>query len=64
MECAYCVVVVLICLDVILVFVIGSFNLVSKLCIVGMRVVALVPATKIMSGATVHPFVAMLSMSG
>ena len=31
MECVYCVVIVLICLNVLLIFVMGSFSLVSRL---------------------------------
>lgn len=48
MECAYCVTIVLICLNVFLNFVTRSFSLVSKLFIDG--IVALVFATKTMIG--------------
>lgn len=61
MECAYCVRIVLILSNALL---IGSFSLVSKLFIGGMYVVALELASKIMSGATIHPLVVMLLMSG
>jgi hypothetical protein len=44
----------LICLKVLLIFIIESLGLVSKLFIDGMCVVALAPATKTMSGATFH----------
>lgn len=64
MECAYCVGIVLICLNALLTFVIGSFSLVSKLFIDGMCIVALELAIKIMSGVTVHPLVVMLLISG
>jgi hypothetical protein len=46
------VAIMLICLNVLLIFIIGSF--ISKLFIDGMCVVALAPATKTMSGATFH----------
>lgn len=45
-ECAYCVAMMLICLNVFLIFVLGSLSLVSKLFIDGMCVVALAPAAK------------------
>ena len=64
LECAYCVTIMLICLKVLLIFIIESLLLVSKLFINGMCVVALAPATKTMSGAMFHPLVVMLLMSG
>ena len=62
--CAYCVVIMLICLNVSLIFVIGSVNVVFIFFIDGIYVVSLAPATNTMSGATFHPFVMMLLMSG
>ena len=41
-----------------------DFSLVAKLFIDGMRVVALAHAIKTMNGATLHPLVVMLLMSG
>lgn len=64
MEHAYCVVVALICLNVLLIFVTRFIRFVSKPFIDGICVVALVPATKTTSGAMFHPFVMMLLMSG
>ena len=64
MECAYCVAMMLICLNVFLIFVIGSVNVVSSFFIDGICVVPLAPATSTMSGATFQPFVMMLFMSG
>ena len=55
--------IVLICLNVFLIVVIGSFSFVSKPFIDGMCVVALAPTTRTMSGATFHLLVMML-MSG
>jgi hypothetical protein len=43
---------------------IGSLNLVSSACIDGMCVVALAPTAITMSGATFHPLVLTLLMSG
>jgi hypothetical protein len=64
MECAYCVAIMLICLNVFLIFVIGSASVVSSFFIDGICVVPLAPATSTMSGATFQPFVMMLFMSG
>ena len=64
MECAYCVAIMLICLNVFLIFVIGSVNVVSNFFIDGICVVPLAPAASTMSGATFQPFVMMLFMSG
>ena len=64
MECAYFVAIVLICLNVLLIFVVGNFILISKLFINGICVMALALATKTVSGATLHPLVVMLLMSG
>lgn len=47
-----------------LIFVIGSFNLVSNFFIDGMYAVVFAPATKTMNGATIHPLDVMLLMSG
>ena len=63
-ECAYYVAIMLICLNVLLIFIIGSLSIVSNLFIDGMCVVALAPMTNTMSGATFHPLVMMLLMSG
>ena len=54
----------LICLNVLLIFVIGSLSIVSEFFIDEMCVVVLAPATDTMSGATFHPRVMMLLMSG
>jgi hypothetical protein len=54
----------LICLNVLLIFMIGSLSIVSKFFIDGMCVMALAFATNTMSGATFHPRVMMLLMSG
>ena len=56
--------IILICLNVFLVFMIGSLSFVSRFFIDGMCVVALAHATSTMSGATFHPFFTMLLMSG
>ena len=65
MECAYCVAIMLICLNVFLkIFMIGSVNVVSSFFIDGICVVPLAPTTGTMSGATFQPFVMMLFMSG
>jgi hypothetical protein len=54
----------LICLNVLLIFMIGSLSIVSSLFIIGMCVVALAPTTNTMSRATSHPLAMMLLMSG
>ena len=64
MECAYCVAIMLICLNVFLILVIGSVNVVSSFSIDEISVVPLTPATSTMSGATFQPFLTMLFMSG
>ena len=51
---------VLNCLNVQLIFVIGTFSLISKLFIDGMCVMAFAPTTKTISGATIHPLVVMV----
>ena len=61
-ECAYYVAIMLICLNVFLIFIIGSLSVVSELSINGMCFVALALATKTMSGATFHPLVVMMLM--
>ena len=64
MECAYCVAIKLICLNMCLIFVIRIVNVDSKFFIEGIYVVPLAPAASTMSGATFQPFVVMLFMSG
>ena len=64
MDCAYCVAIMLICLNASLIFVIGSLSVVFIFFIDGICVVPLTPATNTMSGATFQPFVVMLLMSG
>ena len=64
MECAYCVAIMLICLNVFLIFVIGSVSVVSSFFIDGICVVPLAHVTITMSGATFQPFAVMLFMSG
>ena len=54
----------LICWNVFLIFIKGSLSVVSKFFIDGMCVVVLAPATSTMTGATFHPIVRMLLMSG
>ena len=54
----------LICWNVFFIFVRGSSSIVSRFFIDGMCVVALALATNTMSGATFHPLVIMLLMSG
>ena len=53
-----------ICLNLFLIFAIGILSFVSKLFIDGICVVALAPTTRTISGATFHPLVVMLLMSG
>ena len=53
----------LICLNVLLIFMIGRLNIVSSLFIDGMCVVAFAHVTNTMSGATFHSLVMMLLMS-
>ena len=57
------VTIVLICLNILLIFITWGLSYVSKLFIDGMCVVALAPATKTMSRATFHPLVVMLLMN-
>ena len=64
MECAYCVTIMLIYLNVVLIFVIGTVNVVASYFIDGICVVPLALATSTMSGATFQPFVMMLFISG
>ena len=64
MECAYCVAIVFICLNVSLIFMIGSLSVASRYFIRGICVVPLAPATNTMSGVAFQPFATMLSMSG
>ena len=64
MECEYCVILVLNCLNVLPIFVTKIFSFISRLLIDGICVVALAHATKSMIGATLHPLVVMLLMSG
>lgn len=53
------VAIMIICLHVILIFMIGSLSIDSKLFIDGMWVVVLVPTAKTRDGATFHPLVLM-----
>ena len=64
MECAYCMAIMLICLNVLLIFMIGSVNIVSKFFIDGICVVPLAPVANTTSGVNFQPFVMMLFMSG
>jgi hypothetical protein len=64
MECAYCVAIMLICLNVFLIFMIRSVSVVPSFFIDGICVVPLAPAISTMGGATFQPFVMMLFMSG
>ena len=54
----------LICLNVLMIFMIGSLSIDSKLLIDGMCVMALALAAKTMSRASFHPLVLMSLMSG
>jgi hypothetical protein len=54
----------LICWNVFFIFTRGNLSFVSRFFIGGMCVVALAPVTSTMSGATFHPLVMMLLMSG
>ena len=55
----------LICLNVLLIFMIGSLSIISSIIFIdGMCVVAFALAINTMSGATFHPLVMMLLMSG
>ena len=60
MECAYCVAIMLICLNMFFIFVIGILNDVSKFFIDGICVVPLAPTTNTMSGATFQPLLCRL----
>ena len=62
-DCAYCVAIMLIYLNVLLIFMIRSLSIAYGFFIDGMCVVPLAPATNTMSGATFHPLVMMLLMS-
>jgi hypothetical protein len=62
-ECAYSMAIMLICLNVLLIFVVGSLNLVSSAFMDGMCVVALAPVANTMSGATFHPLTMTLLTS-
>ena len=63
-ECAYCMVILLICLNVLLIFVVWSLSFVSSSFIEGMCVVVLAPAASTISGVTFHPLAMILLMSG
>ena len=63
-ECAYCMAITLMCLNVFLIFMTRSLSFVSKIFIDRMCVVALAPETNITSEATFHPFVVNLLTSG
>ena len=62
-ECAYCVAIMLIFKNLLLIFMTGSLSIFSSLFIDEVCVVALALATNTMSGATFHPLVMMLLMS-
>jgi hypothetical protein len=63
-ECAYCVAIMLICLELCILYLCNrEFFLISRLFIDAMCMVALPSDVKIMSGATFHPLVLMLVMS-
>lgn len=64
MKCTYCVAIVFICLNVLMLFVTRRFTLVSKHCIKSIFEVALALATKTMIGVAFHPLIAMLLTSG
>ena len=61
---AYCVVIMLICLNVFFIFMARILSFVSKFFIDGMCVVAIALGVETMSGATLQPLVVMLLMSG
>ena len=63
-ECAYCVAIMLICLNVFLICDVGSLSFVSNSVIEGMWVVALAPDASTMSGVAFHPLALILFMSG
>ena len=63
-ECAYCVAIILICLNVLLIWVVGSLSIVSSSFIEGMCVVALAPDGSTISGAMFQPLAMILWMSG
>jgi hypothetical protein len=54
----------LICLNILLIFMPKSLSIVTSLLVDGMYVVALAHATYTMSGATFHPLAMMLVISG
>ena len=54
----------LICWNVVFIFMIGSWSIVSRFFIDGICVVALAPAISIVNGATFQPLVVMLLMNG
>ena len=55
MECAYCVAIMLICLNVILIFVMGIVNVASSFFIDGICVVPFDPATSTIMGLHSNP---------
>lgn len=61
MDCAYCVAMELICLNALLIFVMGILSLASEFFMDGMFVVVLAPMTT--RGPTFHPLVVMMLMS-
>lgn len=63
-ECEYCLAIMLTCLNVFFIFVIESFCFISRLSLMVCAWVAFMSDVKIMSGATFHPLILMLLMSG
>ena len=63
-ECAYCVAIMLICLNVFRICDLGSLSFVSNSAIEGIYVVVLAPDASTISGATFHPFSLILLMGG
>lgn len=61
-KCVYCAAIVFICLNVFLISV--TYNFVFKFSIDDICVVVLVPTNSTMNGATFHPLVVILLMSG
>ena len=63
-EWAYCMAIMLICLNVFLICDVGSLSFVSSSFIEGMWVVALAPDASTISGATFQPLAIILLMRG
>lgn len=62
-ECAYCVAIVLLCLNVFFILVLEKISLVSKHFIDSVCIVAFAPATIMMTKAILHLYVMMLLIS-